>query len=491
VDFLRMNFDYITLDRLRQSHPAWQLLCSPHAPLAASFLHRVFLASNIRAISQANLKEALDDELFSLNQQRGEGRFPRSTLHYLNDWASAEKGWLRKFYRQGEDEPYFDLTPATEKALGWLASLGERAFIGTESRLLTLFALLRQIKEGSETDPRRRLAELQRRREDIDAEMARVASGDFPLLDDTALRDRFQQFVQVARELLSDFREVEQNFRGLDRRVRERIALWDGGKGALLEEIIGQRDAIAGSDQGKSFRAFWEFLMSDERQEEMTALLDSAMRLPAVAQSLPDSRLRRIHYDWGEAADHTQRTVAELSKQLRRFLDDQVWLENRRIMEILRGIEAKALAFRSSPPPELGMTIAGTAADIELLMERRLFTPAAKQSFSEEYLLDGDADVDTSALFSQIVVQKEKLAAQVRQTLQDRAQVTLQELCQLRPLEFGLAELLAYLQLTDDSFAFPIDDETIDLIQWQSMEEEGSRFTKRGRMPRVIFSRYP
>jgi hypothetical protein len=401
-----MNFDYITLDRLRQSHPAWRLLCSDHAPLAASFLHRVFLVPNVRAIPQADLKEALDDELFSLNQQRGEGSFPRPALLYLNDWASAEKGWLRKFYRQGEDEPYFDLTPATEKALGWLASLGERSFVGTESRLLTLFELLRQIKEGAETNPQTRLMELQRRRDKITAEMAQVANGDFPVLDDTAQRDRFQQFVQVARELLSDFREVEQNFRGLDRRVRERIALWDGGKGALLEEIIGQRDAIAGSDQGKSFRAFWDFLMSDERQEELTALLDRVMRLPAVAESIPDNRLRRIHYDWLEAGEHTQRTVAELSKQLRRFLDDQVWLENRRIMDILRGIEAKALVFRSSPPRELGMTIAGTAADIELLMERPLYAPAAKPSFSEGDLLHGDADVDTSALFSQIVVQK-------------------------------------------------------------------------------------
>jgi hypothetical protein len=69
----------------------------------------------------------------------------------------------------------------------------------------------------------------------------------------------------TARELLSDFREVEQNFRNLDRSVRERIALWDGGKGALLETIIGERDAIADSDQGKSFRAFWDFPHVAER----------------------------------------------------------------------------------------------------------------------------------------------------------------------------------------------------------------------------------
>ena len=227
-----MHLDFLTLDRMRQSHPTWRLLCSDHASLVTSFLYRVFVTPNVRVISQADLAEALEDELFSLRQQVGEGSFSRPALHYLNDWASADKGWLRKFYRQGEDEPYFDLTPATEKALGWLASLGERSFVGTESRLLTLFELLRQIKEGAETNPQVRLAELRKRRDEISAEMARVATGDFPILEDTALRDRFQQFVQVARELLADFREVEQNFRGLDRRVRERIALWDGGKGA-------------------------------------------------------------------------------------------------------------------------------------------------------------------------------------------------------------------------------------------------------------------
>ena len=86
------------------------------------------------------------------------------------------------------------------------------------------------MSEGSETDPQARIAELHKRRDEIDAEIARVLSGDISMLDDTALKDRFQQFMQLARELLTDFREVEHNFRGLDRRVRERIALWEGQK---------------------------------------------------------------------------------------------------------------------------------------------------------------------------------------------------------------------------------------------------------------------
>ncbi|MFU8787634.1 MAG: DUF3375 domain-containing protein [Methylobacter sp.] len=484
-----MSLDYATLELLRQNHPAWRLLNSPHAPLIASFLHRVFIAPNVRVMAQADLAEALEDELFALRQRLGASAFPKSALDYINDWAATEKGWLRKFYQQGSDEAQFDLTPSTEKATAWLGTLTERSFVGTESRLLTLFELLKQMSEGSETDPKTRIAELHKRRDDIDAEIARIAAGDLPLLDDTAVKDRFQQFIQLARELLTDFREVEHNFRGLDRRVRERIALWEGSKGALLEDIMGERDAIADSDQGRSFRAFWDFLMSSSRQDELSNLLERVLNLSPVLELKPDARLRRVHYDWLEAGEHTQRTVAQLSQQLRRFLDDQAWLENRRIMDILHGIEAKALQLRGAPLPAQIMSIADTAADIELPMERPLYTPAIKPVISDIELEIGDDEIDAGALYSQIVIDKAQLARHIRHALQDRAQITLSELCALQPLQHGLAELVAYLQLANDSFKTVLDEEAVETIVWIREQPDGVAAMKQAHLPRVIFVR--
>ena len=484
-----MSLDYATLDALRQHHPAWRLLRSDHAALVASFLHRVFIAPNVRVMAQADLAEALEDELFALRERLGAGAFPKPAPEYLNDWAGPERGWLRKFYRQGSDEPHFDLTPATEKAIAWLGTLTERSFVGTESRLLTLFELLKQMSEGSETDPQTRIAELQRRRDEIEAEIARVLAGDIPLLDDTALKDRFQQFMQLARELLTDFREVEHNFRTLDRRVRERIALWEGGKGALLEEIMGERDAIADSDQGKSFRAFWDFLMSSSRQEELTRLLERVLGLAPVAELRPDARTRRVHYDWLEAGEHTQRTVAQLSQQLRRFLDDQAWLENRRIMDILRGIETKALALRAAPPAGEVMSIADAAADIELPMERPLYTPNIKPSIADIELEAGEGDVDAAALYAQVVIDKAQLARHIRQSLQARSQITLAELVAQQPLQHGLAELVAYLQLGSEAFKIVVDEERAETVVWRVSAQEGLPTLRHARLPRVIFVR--
>jgi flagellar motility protein MotE (MotC chaperone) len=480
-----MALDYDTLELLRRNHPAWRFLCAHHAPLVAGFLHRVFIVPNVRNLSQADLVEALEDHLFALREQLGAEALPGTAQGYLNDWAENDKGWLRKFYPAGTDEPHFDLTPALEKALVWLEGLTERAFVGSESRLLTLFELLRQMSEGSQTDPQVRIAELQKRRNDIDAEIARIMAGDIPLLDDTALKDRFQQFLQLARELLTDFREVEQNFRTLDRRVRERIALWDGAKGALLEEIMGERDTIADSDQGKSFRAFWDFLMSQSRQEELSRLLEQVLSLPPIVTMRPEPRLQRVHYDWLEAGEHTQRTVAKLSEQLRRFLDDQAWLENRRIMDILHSIENHALALREDIPAGDFMPLAATSATIELPLERPLYRPPLRPLLAETVLDEGDAEVDTAVLYGQVVVDRAELNRNIRQELQDRSQISLGEVVSRHPLRHGLAELVAYLQLAGEWPKTAVDDDEQEQVNWQS----DAGVMRQATLPRIILLR--
>jgi len=475
--------DYTTLDLLRRNNPAWRLLRSDHAPLVVGFFQRVFVDANVRSISQADLVEALEDDLFALRERLGDDAFPKSAQQYLNDWAHDEKGWLRKFYPSGSDEPHFDLTPSTEKAITWLASLTERAFVGTESRLLTLFELLRQMREGTETDPDTRIAELTKRREEIDDDITRIKAGDVPVLNDTALKERFQQFLYMSRELLADFREVEHNFRVLDRKVRERIALWDGSKGELLDDIMGERDAIADSDQGKSFRAFWDFLMSQRRQDELTHLLEDVLALPPVAELNPDPRLRRVHYDWLEAGEYTQRTVASLSQQLRRFLDDKAWLENRRIMDILHGIEAKSLEVREMPPSGEFMLLNASAVDVDLPLERPLFRPPIRPQIADVILEQGEVDLDAAALFAQVVVDREALARHIRQALQSRSQVSLEELVAERPLRQGLAELIAYLQLASERPQTVVNEETRSRIEWR-LEDNTVR---RASLPRVIF----
>ena len=135
------------------------------------------------------------------------------------------------------------------------------------------------------------------------------------------------------------------------------------------------------------------------------------------------------------------------------------------------------------------MDMAESCADIELAMERPLFTPAIKPVIADLALQTGDEDIDPSALFDQVVVDKARLTRHIRHALQDRAQITLSELVANQPLQQGLAELVAYLQLGSEAFNTVVDEDTPEPIRWQAVATDGQAITRRARLPRVIFMR--
>jgi hypothetical protein len=475
--------DFDEVSWLRKHSPGWRLLCADNAPLILSFFEKIFVAENVRSISAPDLVSRLDDELYAVNERAGEPLFPKTAKAYLEDWAAPQAGWLRKYYPEGSDEPHFDATPAVEKALSWIRALQPRDFVGTESRLNTIFVLLRQMVFGAEADPQVRLTELRRQRQEIDDQIARVEGGDFDLLDPSAQRDRYQQFAATARELLADFREVEANFRHLDLRLRERIAAWTGSKGELLDEMLGNREAIADSDQGRSFQAFYDFLLSAARQEELSGLLDQAHRLEAIGDA--DPRLRHIHHDWLDAGERTQGTVRQLSEQLRRFLDDQVWFENRRVIDILRGIESSALKLREEHKVTLTTEIDAASPSVVLPMERPLYTRPAKAAIDSTTGEEAHDEADASLLFEQVYVDPGRLSVGVRRLLQQRPQVGLAELLREQPLTLGLAELVTYLSLTDDTFRVVFDESVTEQVSWVDPGGKNRSAT----LPRVTFAR--
>jgi hypothetical protein len=490
-----MRFEVDELENRRRRHTAWRLLRYQHAPLAVAFLHKCFIAGNTRSLPEAQGIDLLDDLLFATRQMPNSDPVAddmitdpvtqKSAKDYIADWSAETRGFIRRFYGPGDDEPQIAITPGAERALAWLASLDETGFVGTESRLLLAIELLRQLDVQTNPDAETRLADLYKRRAEIDAEIAQVQRGDVPVLDDRTVLERFHQFADLGRDLLADFRQVEENFRALDRSVRERVAQWEGSKGALLSEIFGERDLITSSDQGASFRAFWELLSPIQHQDELTERLSRVLSHPVVVGTSPDRRMRHLHHDWFDAGDHTQRTVASLSAQLRRFIDETAWLENRRIIEIVRAIEHHAIELREEPPKGNVTTVATPSADISLPMERRLGAPPTDNSLHIGDILNDD-DADLTQLFTDTNIDVIALADHVDELLIDRSQVTLASVCESRPITHGLGELVAYLHLADDRFDHTVINEHRDRITWELSDPPVVRTVN---MPRVIFVR--
>ena len=153
-------------------------------------------------------------------------------------------------------------------------------------------------------------------------------------------------------------------------------------------------------------------------------------------------------------------------------------------MQLIREVEQRALGVRKAPPEGSFMALDEPAPSVELLMERRLFAPPVKPVIRDQAPALGHSTA-SDGLFDQDYVDKTRLAAHIRKALQTRAQVSLVELVRFRPIEQGLAELVAYLALAADDPKAVIENVESETIAW--IDRSGTR--RVATMPVVIFNR--
>ncbi|HEX2706128.1 MAG TPA: DUF3375 family protein, partial [Candidatus Lustribacter sp.] len=193
--------------------------------------------------------------------------------------------------------------------------------------------------------------------------------------------------------------------------------------------------------------------------------------------------VRRIDHDWLRAADRTQATVRQLSDQLRRFLDDRVWLENRRVMDLLRSIETSAMALRGAAVP-LTVGLDALSPRVALPFERPLYSRPAQASLHSA-VADGEDQAEPESLFTQDHVDYQRVASSVRAALRHTRQVALTDLVDAHPLEQGLGEVMAYLGLSEDGVEVVFDDDAIEELRWEL--DDGA--LRRAELPAVAYVR--
>ncbi|HEX2867052.1 MAG TPA: DUF3375 domain-containing protein [Ignavibacteriales bacterium] len=479
-----MKIDFEEISYLEQTSPAIKLFKSDNFPLIASFLFVVYKEAKKGEIPDIDMETYLSDYIYGIKQSDENSRLSDNPKAYLERWTND--GFLRKYYPGGSDIPFYQLTPASEKALQWIMDLEKKEFIGTESRLLKIFELLKEIVYKSTEDPLKRLEELQRRKDEIDSEIQKVKSGEFHTLDDTQIKERYYELTDTARKLLADFREIEFNFRTLDRQVREKQLNQGLSKGKLLEDVFGFHDLLWSTDQGKSFKAFWEFLMSPEKQEELEELSEIVMKIPAVESVQSMNILERLKVDLVEAGDKVNKTTHGLIEQLRKYLDSRVRLENRRIIEIIKGIKKTAVDLKDNPPIKRDFFTIEYRPEIEMIMERPEFIPPRIPLILDSVPDEGLAEIDLKSLYAQHYIDLEEIQNNIKSILAQEGQVSLKRIIDVYPVEKGLSEVMAYLEIAHKGGKNVINEENAVEIQIKNKEKNKDYKIK---IPEIIFVR--
>ncbi|HCF29529.1 MAG TPA: DUF3375 domain-containing protein [Cyanobacteria bacterium UBA11049] len=486
-----MDYDRIKLEL--EKSPSLKLLRSRNAPLILSFLYKQFKVRSQISIPQSELETKLGDYLEFL-QEIDTNAYPRSPKEYLNEWCDNDK-LLRKTFEPGSDDPVFALTPAMEDAIGWLEEQEQRTkreFVGTESRFLQIFSLLKDIRDNSTTDVETRIAQLEQERDRIGQEIDKIRqTGAIDPYNRTQIQERFLQADHVARQLIADFTEVEQNFRALTRTVQAAQVQANTRKGSVLGSVLDADEALKESDQGRSFYAFWNFLMSQSKRQELKSLIQAVYNLEELRPlSQEYALLRRIERSLIDAGQRIVQTNHLLAEKLRQMLDEDNLSENRRVAELIAEVQRLALQVASQPLVEGDFLVLEGEPNVNLVMARPLHplqasdTPTFSIDFND--LPEENLDEEIADLYHQFYVDEAALAQRIAQVLERRAEVTLAELIELYPVEQGLSEIVAYLAIATKAEQHSINDTTTESIVIPSMEPETQLCLT---LPQVVFRR--
>ena len=444
------NIKYFHLAQIRQKSAAWRLLNAQHAPLIIDFLNSVFIANDRRSISHPEVVSLLEDYLHELKILSQDDAPSRSAREYIDQWSSGETPFLSLRYNNNVS-PEVDLSAGAEKAIRWVEDLEGRDFVGTESRLLTIFRLMEDLVQHTETDQQKVLDRLRQKKAQIEEDIRKAESGVIDAHDATQIKERFFQIEDLIRQLLGDFRQVEETFRGLDRQIRERAVISAKGKGAFLDEVFGEHDAIQDSDQGKSFRAFWELLLRGQIREELNLLLEHLLKLQEEKGLSGTSAMSDFFDSLLVAGDKIKRVTNQLTSQLRKYLDDRALLESRRVMELVQSIEKKAALLTHDAPKEPIMLLDYLYPQWSLELSRSLFDPGDIRMLEGSPETAGNAgDVPLNRLFEARGVDEARLKRNIERLVSEAGQVTLKQVLDAFPPEKGLAELMAYLKLASE-----------------------------------------
>ena len=487
---------YLQTSSIVESSATFKLLRARSLPLILTFLYREFKGGQELMVPYHMLISKLADYLEEISyseadEELSEGNKLMLDHHekakiYLDKWIDAH--YLQNVIDDQSKQAVVLLSKHVEKAFQTVDLLKQKEFVGTESKFKDIFFKLRDLVENSSADKGKRIEELEKRKEQIEAEIRKIKiDGYVATYEDYQIKSRFEEVTRLSNELIGDFREVEDNFKAITRKIYEAQQTVDFTKGKLLKETFEAISELRNTDQGKSFYAFWNFMIDDQAKDELQFLTGSVYRLledrEIVFQSRSLRKLKTLLHLAGRKVLDKNNLLAE---KLSREIIAKQHQENRKTRELMSAIRRKAFNLVGKVNNrEFYLEIDGNP-EIYLPMERKLGERSTETlTISQPVLaLPKNGDIEALAkIYGMAAIDKKQLLDNISALLQIRVQLTLAELVTMRPLTKGLPELLAYISLINHSPKYFVNAEQRDLILFNA--EQGKYLET----PQIIFSR--
>jgi hypothetical protein len=461
--------------------PAVKLLRADTSPAILSFFIKTFKAGRRVTIAEGELRGLLESHVETLSGIGVQG-FRENPTSYLDDWCAS--GYLKKYWPDGANEPVFELTSGSEKAIEWLESLRTASFVGTESRLQRIFDDLENIVQFATPDVMVRLKGLRDEIAQLEAQIFKIeTTGEMTVFSSAQINERYQLVLATARQLLGDFRQLEDNFKDIGQEIAEHQTLPGSNRGSTVLRMLDAYQALRQSPQGESFYGFWRLLLTEDSRTRFTSTLKKVTELEGLDQELKnDPLLRDLISRLLMEGEKVFKSNERMATNLRKALEKARQQESKRILELIQEIQSLAIELRPNPPREPDFFDLEEFPPVWGTMSRGFWHPPESITL-EGAVEEADGSFDAASLrrLSNLPqVQLRRLRKNVEECLSGSNVVSLAEVARLFPPEQGLIEILGYIIIADADRRHIVSEEETETIPING---------KNWRLPFVLFSK--
>jgi uncharacterized protein (UPF0332 family) len=447
---LKEDFTY-----LFETSPAVQLIRLRNAQWVVPFLFEVFQSDTSRySVSETQLLQWLTETL--LNQEHGQEDLEEAQIQlgeteeiksrkYLLNWVQKR---ILQDYTDEQGNTVYQLSSYSIKAFQWIKTLQFSKHVGMESRFKLVFTSLKDILDNTENDRTKKLEHLKNQKAEIDKEIKALELGT-PLesYDNAQVEERLELFTRQCFELIGDFTEVEDRFKSIHRSIVEQHTKSDVHKGTILGFAFEAYDTLRGSPQGKSFYAFWDFLISRAGQEEWREL---TLRLLVLLKD------RKIESDYQfienikslllQKGKTVYQANDKMAEKLSKIITEKEITRHRRLRSQINSI--KELVFELLDEDlDIGIAL-DDKAEIKLSIDRKLNFQQKETIAVLKQPAARTEKIEDLERFSKLInrahVNKKLLWQKVTSLLKEKQTATLKEVLEFAALENGIAEIVTY-----------------------------------------------
>ncbi len=452
--------DSTQVTEIVNTSPSVELLRLRNREAVIGFLIRTF--SNLQGIISSDSIHSLLADYLEFKQIENDDEneielidtYEIKAKKYIQSWTN--KGFLTN-YQDEQGEVFYELSSHSSKTIDWLSSLKKEEYVGTESKFKNIFSQLKELVEFTNDDTEKRIQLLEDKKLEIEQQIQRIKTGeDVKVFQEFEIVPRFNQLNQSAKELLSDFKEVEDNFKEITKVIYQKHADGSLTKSDILGFTFDALDALKESQQGKSFYAFWSFILNPSLQREWE-MLTKELYKTLERKSIPvnDQFLKGMKKHLHGSGQKVYKANDKMAEKLSRIIRESENSKSEATKNILQEIKKLLIEIsKKGRRPEISFALE-TDVEISILFERKLTLDQTEDISYTKKPKIADADILNSnhlnKLFAQSNIDKELLRRRINDILTEKSQTTLLEVVENSGgLAKGLPELFGYIAIAKE-----------------------------------------